>query len=134
MRVHELAKELGVASKELLATLEEMGVGRPVGLLERARGPGAAAPGVGRQGDPTAPKTTEASSRRRSPQAEARSEATPKAVLDARTPSRRRHPEPAPAPSRRGRAGRPRAAPRRSADAVRRRAEPPDPPGPSLPV
>ena len=26
MRVHELAKELGVASKELLASLKEMGI------------------------------------------------------------------------------------------------------------
>ena len=47
MRVHELAKELGVSSKELLATLEQMGVtgksassGVPEDLVPRLRASG----------------------------------------------------------------------------------------------
>ncbi len=97
MRVHELAKELGVASKELLATLEEMGVaGRsasssvPEDMVPRLRASGGKAT--------TAPKRREVLEPPPSPKPKKAKKPAPKTAAPAATaPTLSVVPDPAPA-------------------------------------
>ena len=96
MRVHELAKELGVASKELLATLEEMGVaGRsasssvPEDMVPRLRASGGKAT--------TAPKRREVLEPPTSPKPKKAKKPAPKTAAPAATaPTLSVVPDPAP--------------------------------------
>jgi translation initiation factor IF-2 len=97
LRVHELAKELGVASKELLATLEEMGVaGRsasssvPEDMVPRLRASGGKAT--------TAPKRREVLEPPPSPKPKKAKKPAPKTAAPAATaPTLSVVPDPAPA-------------------------------------
>ncbi|MDP9327788.1 MAG: translation initiation factor IF-2 [Actinomycetota bacterium] len=97
MRVHELAKELGVASKELLSTLEEMGVaGRsasssvPEDMVPRLRASGGKAT--------TAPKRREVLEPPPSPKPKKAKKPAPKTAAPAATaPTLSVVPDPAPA-------------------------------------
>jgi translation initiation factor IF-2 len=97
LRVHELAKELGVSSKELLATLEEMGVtGRsasssvPEDMVPRLRASGGKAT--------TAPKRREVLEPPPSPKPKKPRPAAKRAAPVATAPVLTVVPEPAPAP------------------------------------
>jgi translation initiation factor IF-2 len=98
LRVHELAKELGVSSKELLATLEEMGVtGRsasssvPEDMVPRLRASGGKAT--------TAPKRREVLEPPPSPKPKKARPAAKRAAPVATAPVLTVVPEPAPAPA-----------------------------------
>jgi translation initiation factor IF-2 len=98
LRVHELAKELGVSSKELLATLEEMGVtGRsasssvPEDMVPRLRASGGKAT--------TAPKRREVLEPPPSPKPKKPRPAAKRAAPVATAPVLTVVPEPAPAPA-----------------------------------
>ena len=90
MRVHELAKELGVTSKELLAALEQMGVGGQVRLLQRARGHRSAPARLRREGDHDARRSPARSSSRRPQPRKPSPSAKPAAVKPAATGTGRR--------------------------------------------
>ncbi|HEX6230237.1 MAG TPA: translation initiation factor IF-2 [Actinomycetota bacterium] len=114
MRVHELAKELGVASKELLAALKEMGVD---GLTASSSVPEQAVPRLRASGGKAVPeaKLTEVVEE---PLPKARPKAKPAAEAPPPAPEPAPEPEAAPAPE-------PEAAPP---------APPPEPEAPGLPT
>ena len=125
MRVHELAKELGVASKELLASLKEMGID---GLTASSSVPDQAVPRLRASGGKAVPEAKIK---------EAVEEPLPKASREeaqgeSSSPRRRRRAAQACAGGRRrARARRP---PRRGGHPSSRRPPAAEPAGPSLPV
>jgi len=102
MRIHELAKELGVTSKELLETLEKMGVtGKsasssvPEDMVPRLRASGGKATKAAKPRQVMEPPPKPRPKRAPKPKAEKPAEPTPEAPAAAVIPI----PEPAPAPA-----------------------------------
>ncbi|MDH4111474.1 MAG: translation initiation factor IF-2 [Actinomycetota bacterium] len=110
MRVHELAKELGVTSKELLVTLEQMGVSGksasssvPENLVPRLRASGGKATEAPKRREvlepPPAPRKPKAAAKPKPKTKAAPAASPPKTVTTEETAAPSGTPEPEPAPA-----------------------------------